>query len=225
MFENLRIVCTPSESNIAVNVMWEWKFDGTGPLPSCNVFCCTIPENQLLQDAIFSQDEIVTWMTRTMLDILTPQTRASNIEAFHMNPANKERCQFNTYQLTSGGSTHDSKVLHFPVSDMNKVFIVCVYDNDGNFDYSVFAPDIGGKISYTCEEPRGGFMKLFGGKSKGGRKLIFSDSGNKRRVMVTSYNGADVYTVIPNGTSYNIDSDFDINSIKDVVYLSTLIGG
>lgn len=224
MFDNLRIICTPYANNIAVNLMWDWKYDSFGPMPSCDVFCCTIPENLLLQKAIFSQEEIIKWINENMLvGILEPQTRISTIEAFYMKPENQGRCQHNSYQLTSGNTIYNSQVLNFPASDMNKVFFVCIYDKENNFDYRVFAPNLGNKIQFTCEEPRS-FLGIFGSK-KGARKLIFNDNGEKRRVMVTTFQGSDIYTVIPNGTTYYIDNDFDLNSIKEVVYLSTLIGG
>ncbi len=222
MFKNLRIVCVPNEKNISVNVAWEWAYE-EGPLPSCNLFCCTVPENQLLQDSLFSQEEIINWINANMIDVLTPETRISNIEAFHMNPVNKSRCQYNSYSLAAGGRIYENRLLTFPVSDLNKVFLVCLMDAEGTFEYNVFAPDLGKKINFTVEDVyRSMLDKLF--KRASARKLIFDDEGYKRRVMVTEFAGDKVYTVLPDGTEYIVDERFNPEEIKDVVYLSTLIG-
>ncbi len=219
MFENLMVTSGATEDHLEVNLSWKWKYENGAPLPSCTVFCCTIPESQLLRDTIFTQDEIIQWINRQMFDISSPQNRISNIEAYYNNPANQNKCWINKYQLNSGGGIFFVQQMRFPVTDINKVFLVCVY-GEKSFEPKVFAIDPDKKIEYDLTQPSL-FDKL---AKKNYQTLSFKDAGDKRRVIVSSFDNEKVYSVLPGGSTYYLDKEFDKNQINDVVYLSSLIG-
>lgn len=219
MFENLRITSGATEDHLEVNLSWDWKYEVGKPLPSSTVFCCTIPEVQLLRDSIFSQDEIIQWINRNLFDITTPQSRVGNIEAYYYNPANRDKCWLNKYQLANGGSIYFIQQMRFSKADINKIFLVCVYD-ELSFESKVFAIDPGKKLDYECTAP--GFFDMLAKRNY--KTLRFADEGDKRRVLVSSFEGGDVYSVLPGGSTYYLDKDFDEKNIKDIAYLSSLIG-
>ena len=126
MFENFSIIPKVSDDRITVNLQWEWKYVPGEPLPSCSIFCCGIPEGRLLQDSVFSQSEIISWINKEIIDISSPETRIANIEAFYRNPATNSGCLLQRIQLSNGGSVFATHQLTFPLSDLSKVFLVLV---------------------------------------------------------------------------------------------------
>jgi len=220
MFENFNVTSRAATDHIEINLQWHWTLtDGMVSLPYCKVFCCTIPESLLLRDSIFSQNEILAWINREVLDLSNPDTRISNIESYYNNPSNKSHCKLNKYQLMSGGGIHSTQQLIFGIEDLNKVFLVCVY-GERTFEIKIFAVKTLDTIKPTITKP-GFFDKMKGNNSN---KLSFEDSGDRRRVLVTNYNGEMLYSILPGGNEFFVDKDFGEENIVEVVYLSSLIG-
>ncbi len=221
MFENLRIISRVAEDRIAVNLQWQWKYTPGGPLPGCNLFCCAIPEGRLLQDSVFSQSEIISWINREMIDISSPATRIENIENFYRNPVTNKDCILQRLQLSNGGSVFATHQLTFPLTDLNKVFLICVYGVN-NFESSVFAVEAPEQtVPFEFVQPT--FFEKLRGKTE--NLIKFNDRGDRRRVLITTFEGADVYSILPAGLNeYHLGKDVTPENIKEVVYLSSLIG-
>jgi len=220
MFDNLRVTSRVVDQQIAIDLQWLWNYEEGKKLPECNVFCCKIPENRLLKESIFSQQEIKNWINRELIDISVPETRIYNIEAYANNPVTNKNCVLYKYQLNNGGNIFATQQLRFPMEDSNKIFFVCIY-SDSNFEsmvLSVADPEM--TVPFEFIEP--GFMDKLRGKKQ--NSLRFSDSGDRRRVLVTDFEGAPVYSIVPNGNFYYIDKDVTRDDIKQAIYLSSLIG-
>ena len=221
MFENLKITSAAASDRLEVNLQWKWKYIPGGPTPSCEVFCYTIPENQLLRDSVFSQEEIIRWVVENKgIDIASPETQRENLRAFCRNPMNRNVCRLNRYTLNSGGNDVSVQRLEYPLSDIDKIFFLCIF-GEKTFETRVFAID----TKETCipYDFSGGrkFLGMFGG----GRKMIsFHDSGNRRRVLISRYQNEEVYSILPGGDTYYLDDSVSQEDIVRVVYLSSLIG-
>ncbi len=219
MFGNLKIVSALRESNVQINLSWEWKYSSGKQLPYCKVFCCTIPESRLIGDAIFTNEEILEWVTTHILDIKNAETRVANIEAYCSDVSNQNR-SLNKYELTSGNSVFCYQQLVFPKSDIDKFFLICVYGSE-TFEFRILSVNTDQEIGYQVQKQRPLFS--FGGQRTA--KLKFTDASMlKRRVLVTRYNGREIYSVIPEGERLNLPGGLAEDQIEKVVYLSTLIG-
>ncbi len=220
MFDNIRINASVAPNAVNVNVMWRWRYERGMPLPECTVFCCSVPEVQLLRNSIFTKDEIISWVNKNMIDLSNPDTRVGNIEAFWNSPANKNCCRLHKYSLANGANILANQNLQFPLSDTNKVFIVCVF-GIRTFEIMVVAANPPGFVPYEVVLP--GWLDSLRGKKD--KILKFSDAGDKKRVLITELDGMPVYSVLPDGAEFNIENDgTDNRRIGDVVYLSSLIG-
>ncbi len=220
MFDNLRVTSKVIDQQIAIDLQWVWKYKEGEKLPECKVFCCKIPENSFLRESIFSQQEIKNWINRELIDISIPETRVFNIESYANNPVTNKNCVLYKYQLNNGGSIFATQQIRFPIEDSNKIFFVCIY-SDENFESMVLSVDDPNMtIPFKITKP--GFIDTFRGKKQ--NTLTFEDSGERRRVLVTEYEGTPLYSIVPNGTRYYIEKDITNEDIKKAVYLSSLIG-
>ncbi len=216
MFTNFKAVSSLGADSIQISLSWEWKYEPGKPMPSCKAFCCTIPEASLVGDSIFTNDEILQWVTDNILDIIDPETRVANIEAYCSDVSNKKRV-LNKYELTGGSSIFCTQQLIFPASDIDKIFIICVYGGE-TFESRVLAVNTEREISYQIQKPMA-FLPF------GGTKLKFSEASTlKRRVLITKYKGQEIYSVIPEGERLSITKNLEEASIERIVFLSSLIG-
>lgn len=220
MFENLRITSGVSGDQPEINLQWRWKYNPGDTLPKCEVFCCTIPESQLLRNSIFTKTEIIEWIRANKgINIYSVDTRIDDLHAYYNNPTNKGSCWLNEYQLINGGNISSIQMMRFPATDLDKIFFVCVY-GERTFEARVFGIDTqSGGVPYDLVKP--GVLDKVRGKTN--YSLRFNDSGKRRRVLVSRYNNDEVYSVLPSGTEYDLDKDIDPEDIEKVVYISSLI--
>lgn len=221
MFENLRITSSVASDHLEINLQWKWKYTRGGHIPACEVFCCTIPENQLLHDSIFSQEEIIKWIVeRKGIDIMSLETRRDNLRAYYNNPTNKSNCRINRYTLNNGGNELSVQRMEYPLKDIDKIFFICVY-GEKTFESKVFAINTQeDSIPYEFVTSN----KLFGILGIGKKMIRFNDSGGRRRVMISKYNNEEVYSILPGGDEYYLIKDVSSDNKVKFVYLSSLIG-
>ncbi len=219
MFSNLRIVPVLQGNDIQISLSWEWKYGEGKPMPFCKVFCCTIPESRLVGDAIFTNEEILEWVTTNILDIKNPDTRIANIDAYCSDASNQNRIM-NKYELTWGSSIYCNQQLIFPKSDLDKFFLICVYGSE-TFESKIFAVNTDQELSYQILKPHPIFS--FGGSRA--KKLKLTDASvHKRRVLVTKYNGQEIYSVLPEGDRLILPEGLEEVPIDRIQFLSALIG-
>lgn len=222
MFENLNITAFPGEDSIRIHLQWRWVEAEGGPKPSCSVFCCPIPEQVFLNQMLFRQEDIVNYINRELVDVLTPETREKNIEEFYRH-SSEQNIKSALYQYSLMGDIVKHVDLPYPKSDSDKVFFICVY-GERSFVTKVISvcPEDSG-ISYAVKQKSGFMDKLFGNKNP--YTIEFNHAGTRRMVVVTRSGGEEIYSIVPFGENrYYFAPDVRQEEIAAVRYMSSLIG-
>ncbi len=226
MFDNLSISTAIYSSadgteRIRMNLSWDWCYKLGDKFPSCDVFVCTIPESRLLRGSMFGSDEIIKCINREIVDTSSPTTRVTNLQNYHKDPSHHNSCWLNTYSLVNGGMDTHTVTKEFPISDLDKVFFLCVYDSC-RFETKVLAPKLPqNSINFDFNDPS--FIDKIRGKTE--IKLLVGDSGPRRKVLVTKFGNKKVYSLIPQETNCYLNKEIQDKELVDsIVYLSSLVG-
>lgn len=199
-----------------LRISWEWVDNKDGSLPSCNIFYCSLPENQLLEKGLFLENEILAHFNENVVGIYAPDVR-DQIEVYCQR--NPTKCVRNRFQRQN--SYKEVKQLSVPSDPPNGIILLCIYD-EYEIQYRVVAGSNGGAIPFEIIKVNP-LKKLFGGKDN--RKgIILSRNDNRKKVIKYRSGGNMIYSVLPEGyTEYYFDESVDLSRIK-IYYLSSLIG-
>lgn len=196
----------------AIQLRWDWEpTDST--LPRCNVFYCCTPENRLLEQGLFTEDEIQAYFDEKIIHFLGDDAR-QQMSVFHAR--NPETSRMMAFQ--QGSHFQENKQLSIPPGMGNHVFLVCIFD-----DHEIISRVVaytGKTLEYEIEKE--GFLQKIKGSSFYTVKLKCDDE--RKKVLVRNVGGKHLYSVLPEG--YNklyFGKELDISDIK-IIYLSSLIG-
>lgn len=197
MFENVSVKPYYSAEDIRksmIYVNWTWVFNKDGEVPSCDVFCYCVSQDELMREFLFTKEEILEWFNQKVQ--IQGDDWTDNIRNFCNNPQVRDsiihhpvRCGtnasiYNTYQLNLPNIAKDNPT--------NKVYLICVFNKEKIETFVTSIKDT--KPIYFNYEKKGKTFGLFG-KEYLSLSGIVKDS--KQKVMIINQNGMITYSLIP----------------------------
>ncbi len=221
MFENLGITASHSDNNLRIHIQWRWIESNNEIRPSCSVFCCPIPEQQLLNQMIFRQEDIINYINSHIVDTSSSKDRIKNIEEFYRHSTERNmNCSLHQYTLMGDIVKHID--LQYSKSDADKVFFICVYGERSFITRVVSVVPVDSGIAYELKQNNSLKSKIL---RRNTLSINFENTSNRRMVIVTKYNGEDVYSIVPFGENrYYFPTEVKKEDIISAQYMSSLIG-
>ena len=146
-----------------------------------------------MSDFIFREREIINWFREKYVDF-TSENKEELLKSFRNNPQNSQSCQLLHVALNEGGNINHTQTLRFLISEQNKVFLVCVYD-EHKIVPMIVAINSGDQIGFDIN-----FKKtrlVFGEKYA---KLENITGEYRQKVLVVQTGRTTTYSMIPQGT-------------------------
>ena len=204
-----------------IHLQWHWVIENDTSKPSCSVFCCPIPEQRLLNEMIFRQEDIINYINREIVDISSPETRIRNLEEFYRRSAGfGMNCSLHQYTLMNDISKHVD--LQYAEEDADKVYFICVYGERSFVSKVIAVSPLESGITYTMKQQKGLLNRFF---KKNSLSIEFDNISSRRLVLVSKVNGEEIYSVVPSGEKkFYFSADIQEEDICSARYLSSLIG-
>jgi hypothetical protein len=206
MFTNVVV----ASSGSTISVRWNWNYTPESTvLPSCSLFYCALPENQLLDLGLFLENEILEHFEKKVLGFDSTDARRA-MELY--NVAHSETSRLITCDLRDGDSIVKEISIPVTAKQCDHVFYVCVYD-DKKLHSRIVSVASGTSVDFEIKQAS--FFHPY-------HTLIIKAVDSRKKVIVTKQGGKYAYSVLPAGqTEFYYDKQMDIESI-DVQYLSML---
>ena len=126
MIKNINITYNSASQ---LHITWEWR-DNQDPsiIPSCQIFCCGVPEDTLLEEGLFLENEILEYFNDKVLgnESLDMRQRIDSYTNRHSNVSRKRE-----YQRQS----NQREAVDFKLYDgaENHILLVYIYDDNEIF--------------------------------------------------------------------------------------------
>ena len=203
-------------TDLSIMMRWEWLDNEDGSLPSCHVFCCSVPENRLLEKGMFLESEILKYFKENVVNYDAEDLKAE-FEAYQKREPSA--CVFNYIQR--GNNDKENRMLKIPDKTQNHIFLVCVFDGKDK-TCKILSCEREKEIEFEIVKPS--FLSKI--LSKGGRRqtVKLKSSDQRKKVVVYKNGGSVFYAVLPeNSDEYYFDENVNLAGMK-IYYLSSLIG-
>ena len=203
-------------TDLSIMMRWEWLDNEDGSLPGCNVFCCSVPENKLLEKGMFLESEILAYFKENVVNFEADDLMGE-FDAYRKREP--EACQLNFYQR--GNNDKENRMLRIPPNTQNHIFLVCVFDGRDKA-CKILSCEREKEIEFEIVKPS--FINKILGKG-GKRKAVKVKSLDQRKkVIVYKNSGSVLYAMLPENTDeYYFDESVNLDGVK-IYYLSSLIG-
>lgn len=212
MFKNVML---EFGADASLHARWDWVDNKDGSVPSCQVFYCSLPENKLLVQGLFLEDEILNYFNDNVIRIYSPDVRQEIMSYWERN---KGTCRLNKIQR----DRFDKENRQLPISPdaLDHIFLVCIFD-ETDIIFRIIAGSSGQPILFHEIKP--GFLQKM--LKKETRQAIQLRQNDSRKKVAEIRSGKSVtYSVLPEGHSqYYFDESVNLSAMK-IYYLSSLIG-
>lgn len=226
MFRFIEAMSTFDGSDYAIQVSWKWEGYHPGErYPSATVFYIGVPISVLLENDCCQKNDIIAYFDKKVINLAYDNT-LDKIRAIRDYCAQNELFgHIQYYQLGPGGFQSETITIGIDQRDQNKVFLVCIYD-DEHFEKHIVPISNAQKIEYKISLERE--SKLFGIiRGKKYYKLQIANKDSMTKVLKYTNGGITSYSLIPgNQDTYYFEYD-EGNEIDpenmDIIYMSSLI--
>ncbi len=223
MFDKLRVQAGVDEvaKSCTIYVNWSWVIDPTSnTMPSCKLFCCGIPQDELINNFLFREQEILDWFERRVVNFNSPD-RENLFRLYYQKPSNFGKCYLNTVAFHSGDAINRQQPLRFSYEAKNMIFLVCVFD-ENRYETRIVAVNSLNDFKFEITRNK----KLFGLFGENNTELKLLEGDERQKVLIVEDGGQTTYSLIPKGCSkyYLSEQLANVNPSKiKIKYLSDLI--
>ena len=226
MFKFIDAMSTFDGSDYAIQISWKWEgYTRGGKYPSANVFHIGVPISKLLENDCCQKNDIIAYFNDKVIKLDHDNTSDRITAINDYCSKNHALGHITSYQLAPGGFKNQTVTIGIPKKDQDKVFLVCLYD-DQHFEKYIVPILTTQTINFDISLEREN--RLFGLiKGKKYYKLKITNNDSMTKVLKYTVGGSTSYSIIPGNQEtyyfeYEEGQEIDSQNIE-IIYMSSLI--